>query len=305
MEITPHLGQVLWTDDDEYHLSEKYIYSNATFKAYADEFHNNGYIVVPNSVDLYEINRALNDYSAWVEGNKDTYETNRKPNGNPPRLVDSHSEIKSICSLFENNSSVPVQDFLFGYETSIYTSLFFEVSTEQPIHRDVPVFRTSPENFYFGMWVALEDATVDNGTLNVIEGGHRVDVNQYEIAAKFYNDPYKIPELSDEMWNAYQEEVFNACHKENLVIKPITINKGDTLVWHPLLPHGGGEILCSGSTRHSIVFHTVPYGMPVYRQNIFFNRYTKFVTNKSTFKYKSMSSGRKYADFGGLKLRNR
>lgn len=301
----PQHGDVLWTDSADYKQNPLYLEASPAFQKCADDFHDKGFTIVEESVPLSLVDQVMDDYSKWVEDNRERYEANRKPDGKPPRLVDYHSIEDDVAKLFYQNKSLEMQDFLFGgYETSIYTSLFFETSTQQPVHRDAPVFRTSPENFYFGMWVALEDATEENGALWVCPGGHHVMVDQFAIVETVYEDVYEAPEQNEVAWNAYQKEVLNECLKNGAEPVQMGLKKGQTLVWHPLLPHGGGKIKIPGATRFSTVFHTVPYGMAVYRQNVFFNREANQVARQSRFKYSVMANGRKFADFGGLKLQN-
>ena len=50
-----------------------------------------------------------------------------------------------------------------------------------------------------------------------------------------------------------------------------SVQKGDVLIWHPQLPHGGGQIADRTRTRNSIVMHTVPEGVPVYHAYAFFD----------------------------------
>lgn len=296
------IGDTLWFDLPDYQSNPIWRGLSEERRAQVQQMRDLGYVIVDKSVSEAAVDRALEAFARWKAQNAEAFNANRKPNGDPPRLVDFHSAADEISALFTHNTSLELQDILFGWETSIYTSLFFEVSTEQPIHRDVPVFRTAPENFYFGMWVALEDALPRNGTLRVIEGGHKVAVDQYAIGERFYSDPFDIPKLSDDMWNAYQAAVDENCAKAGLSVRQVEVKKGQTLVWHPLLPHGGGRIEDRKYTRNSIVFHTVPLGVPVYRQDVFFNREATNVTPRSAFQYRTLPNGRSYAEFGGVKM---
>ena len=295
----------LWFDDINYQEHDYYLKLSNSQKLLVDEMHQNGIIVIKNSVSETIVDDALRFEREWIELNKDIYEQNRKPDGTPPRIVDFHREDQSISRLFIENSSLEIQDILFQAKTSIYTSLFFATSTQQPMHRDVPVFCTSPYNFYFGMWVALEDTTLENGALRVYKGGHKVHIDQYEIPKKFGMEYFDIPQQSTELWNAYQSEVDAACRGLELDLVTVNVGKGDTVIWHPLLPHSGGKIIRSGATRHSIVFHTVPEGVPVYRSNVFFNPHSRYVTSQSRFNYAEVGNSRVTADFGQCKLRNR
>jgi len=164
-----------------------------------------------------------------------------------------------------------LQDALFGYPACLYTGITFLQGSQQPSHRDVPVFHTSPENFYFGIWFALEDATLQNGTLIGVRGGHRIHVDKYKIAKKFFDAPEEIPEQDPQLWRAYQKELYDEYTKAGLKEESIELSKGDIFIWHPLFPHGGGKIIDKNLTRRSVVFHTVPEGVPVFKMDKFFD----------------------------------
>jgi phytanoyl-CoA hydroxylase len=183
-----------------------------------------------------------------------------------PRVVNMHSEVDQVKQLFTQSPALlHMLDLLFGYKASIYTSLAFEYGTEQPLHRDSPVFRTEPEEFYFGVWVALEDATLDNGCLMALRGGHRGGkVDPFEFAGSKLDSLSEIEAGGSPLWPEYQEAVVELCKKEGAKLEFITANIGDVIVWHPQLPHGGSPIRDAEMSRQSVVFHDVPRGTPVY-----------------------------------------
>lgn len=47
--------------------------------------------------------------------------------------------------------------------------------------------------------------------------------------------------------------------------------KGDTLIWHLELPHGGCPIESTSATRASIVFHCLREGVPFFGPERFFS----------------------------------
>jgi phytanoyl-CoA hydroxylase len=59
-------------------------------------------------------------------------------------------------------------------------------------------------------------------------------------------------------------QVMRESSKLELVTEKLCIVKGDTAIWHPQTPHGGTEIRDLTRTRHSIVMHTTPAGVPLY-----------------------------------------
>lgn len=91
-----------------------------------------------------------------------------------PRVVNLHEKFEVLKKIFTSSKALNFQDLIFQQEAIMYTSLFFERGTSQPIHRDIPYFWTNPSNHYFGMWVALENATLRNGALMGVPKGHKL-----------------------------------------------------------------------------------------------------------------------------------
>jgi len=148
---------------------------------------------------------------------------------------------------------------VFGSSVTVIGSLFFEKGSEQSIHRDTPAFFTNPFNHYFGVWNALEDIRMDAGPLIYYEGGHKVAQDKDLYLDKSVNE------------KNYFAKVEDACREAGLPIKELIINKGDTIIWHPQLPHGGGKINKTGLTRKSLVFHALPTMADIYGPSEFFN----------------------------------
>ncbi len=47
------------------------------------------------------------------------------------------------------------------------------IGSEKPWHQDNAYFSVTPLDQIIGVWIALDDATVENGCMNVIPGGHK------------------------------------------------------------------------------------------------------------------------------------
>jgi len=75
------------------------------------------------------------------------------------------------------------------------------------------------------------------------------------------------------------------------------MKKGDTLIWHPLLPHGGASIRDPGRSRKSIVFHYLPEATPISGLEAFFS--AEPVRGLPTYRDRA---GRLYMDHGGAKF---
>jgi ectoine hydroxylase-related dioxygenase (phytanoyl-CoA dioxygenase family) len=265
--------------------------------AHVEDLLKTGVTIIRQSLPADLCDEIRNGFIEFATKNEAIFRPYRDEHGHYPRIVNLHTTYKSLFELFRCNVlALAVQDYLFDGETVLYTSLFYERGSSQPPHRDTPYFATRPEYRYLGVWVALEDTDLDNGPLMAVKRGHLIpELDREAIARRFYADLDTIDPSSDQLWNAYQDEVARECQRAGFSSEPICVKKGDTIIWHPQTPHGGAEIRDLTRTRYSLVMHTTPIGVPVYHQNVFF-RPSKEFSDKAPWGYVSRN-GRRYADF--------
>jgi phytanoyl-CoA hydroxylase len=91
------------------------------------------------------------------------------------------------------------------------------------------------------------------------------------MATSIYDDMGDIKDIDDDLWNIYQKEIADTCAKMGLTQQEVYVNKGDTIIWHPLLAHGGAPYRDLTRTRLSFVIHTTPDYVPVFHTDVFFN----------------------------------
>ncbi|WP_237064732.1 phytanoyl-CoA dioxygenase family protein [Microbulbifer guangxiensis] len=282
----------LW-GDDPFSLQEGLRnISDAREHSIAKNFYRDGFVHLSDVLDSGVCDAAVNSYRNWCDSHrKDMYGI--RGDTRNPRVVNLHSDSDEVKRLFTSSQFLlNVLDLLFGYRASVYTSLTFQYGTEQPFHRDTPVFRTAPEEFYFGVWFALEDANKENGCLRVLKGGHKGGrVDQYSFAEELVSDVNQIQPGGKGLWVPYQNAVVEKCWEEGGVSEEyLEAKKGDVVIWHPQLPHGGSPIRDASKTRMSVVYHVVPERVPVYQADVFFNR------SKSNA---SLESDKSYYEFEG------
>lgn len=266
-------------------------------RQHALEVVEKGYTLIKGAMSPEACAEAIADFRKFEAANEVIFAANRNENGHYARIVNLHTAMPDLLKLFtENKVWLAVQDVLFGAPTALYTSLFYEVGSQQPMHRDTPVFATRPEYLYFGTTVYLEPAGDDNGCLEVMEGGHRLEeLDREAMALVRYGSMSKLPDLDDGIWNEYQESVVSQGLARGLTVKRLHAEPGDSLIWHPQLPHGGTPIVDRTRTRFSLVMHNTPVGVPVYHQRAFFNPDAK-LPETAAWSYREVD-GRQIADF--------
>ena len=113
-----------------------------------------------------------------------------------------------------------------------------KIGGEVVCHQDSTFLYTEPESAV-GFWVALEDATIENGCLQVASGGHKGPLRKL---FKRENNKMKMEELSNEPFP--QTDTF------------VEVKKGSLVLLHGRLPHYSCENK-SLNSRHAYTLHVI------------------------------------------------
>lgn len=184
------------------------------------------------------------------------------------RLCNFHLVSPAALDIGLTARVLDVLDFLFDRRAAICSSLTFEKGSQQKLHRDAPFFHTSPEGRFFGVWTALEDVSPEAGPLVYRPGGHRLRVDRLALADA---NPGVPP---GDLFQPYVQRVAEACDRSGLPeVRMDAMRKGDVLIWHPQLPHGGSPIADPRRTRQSIVFHYMPEDASIHGVDAFFSHH--------------------------------
>jgi phytanoyl-CoA hydroxylase len=114
------------------------------------------------------------------------------------------------------------------------------IGGEVTCHQDATFLYTEPLQMV-GLWFALEDATVENGCLWAIPGGHKFALKSRFMRADDGGTHFEV--FDDAKWS-----------EENL--RPLEVKKGTVIVLHGLLPHLSRENRSSRS-RHAYTLHVI------------------------------------------------
>lgn len=143
---------------------------------------------------------------------------------------------------------------LYGREPKPFQTLNFRVGTQQKTHADSVHFDTDPPELMCGVWVALEDVDMDCGPLVYYPGSHRLpQVTPSDVGIEIADDQAIVPH--DEYEARYEPYVEKLIEREGLQPRYGTVKKGQALVWHANLLHGGSPVRVPGRTRRSQVTH--------------------------------------------------
>ncbi|EEB10152.1 phytanoyl-CoA dioxygenase domain containing protein, putative [Pediculus humanus corporis] len=126
-----------------------------------------------------------------------------------------------------------------------------KIGDEVPYHQDSSYLHTKPENKLVGFWIALDDATVENGCLWFAPGSHKSGVHRRYI---------RNPDLaSDDPLIYTSPQPFYP--SSNFI--PVPVKKGTLVLIHGLVVHFS-ESNKSNLSRHVYTFHVVDFDKTVY-----------------------------------------
>ncbi len=128
------------------------------------------------------------------------------------------------------------------------------IGAEVTCHQDGTFLFTEPLRV-LGLWFSLEDATIENGCLWAIPGGHKAGLKSRFVRTSTEIDSlaagYRPPETSKTHFEVFDETPWP---EEKLV--PLEVEKGTLIVLHPLLPHLSRENR-SAKSRQAYTLHII------------------------------------------------
>ena len=170
------------------------------------------------------------------------------------RLNDLHSTFESAARIA---LSEPVTSFLaelFGESPSLLQTLTFFKSSEQPLHQDFSYVQSHARlSELAAAWIPLEDVQSGSGPLVYYPGSHLPEQSDFfdwgdgSVTANY--------DTISQYHSAYSDYLVRVISKRAL--EPVTYlpNRGDLLIWHGALIHGGSPISDPSLTRRSFVCH--------------------------------------------------
>jgi len=207
--------------------------NNKTNKQIFEEF---GYLIVENLIshnliDIYvdELSRNLGQ------------DINGNLRGWAEKGTISHIGNSSAMNILCNKSIQYIFESL-DKSVALYGSLPYWVSTEKRWHQDSIISsRISAEN-KIGVWIALEDISIDAGPFEYIPCSHIWELDSESIYSDEQNNP---------SWS-----ILNKLIKDkNSDYRQFIALKGDAIFWDGHLVHRGSEPVNRQKTRKSLIGH--------------------------------------------------
>jgi ectoine hydroxylase-related dioxygenase (phytanoyl-CoA dioxygenase family) len=229
-----------------------------------EKFNKDGYLVVKSVIDNDTIDKIVNEI----------YEEHPE-NKNSNRIIDAWKQYDIIGYLAFNKKIMNILYHLYKKIPLPFQTLNFYLGTEQKLHSDQIHFCSDPKNLMCGVWIALEDVSTDSGPLIYYPGSHKLP---------FYTMQHLKLEPGNYM--EYEKKIEQKIIKSRLLPEYGNIKKGDIIIWHANLIHGGSKRTDMNITRKSIVIHyffeNCKYWTPLLStpNNIIYRDSTTFIDKK-------------------------
>ncbi len=180
-----------------------------------EAFDENGYLKQPKEFSINKIGHAMHDLDP---------------------VFDSFSRTEELGAVAKD----------VGFEDprilqSMYIFKQPKIGGEVGFHQDATFLYTEPISVK-GFWFALEDASLENGCMWAIPGGHRND-----LKSRFFRN---------EKGDGTEMQIIDDSPWETSKLVPLEVRAGSMIVLHGLLPHMS-HANRSERTRHAYTMHII------------------------------------------------
>lgn len=238
-----------WLDGE---ISEKLLNDKLEKSSFSNEiksaikgWNQNGYIHLKNFFSNDQIDSVNSEINNLITTNIVDF------NYSGRKIMFAYQYSETLKKFAEDKKLKKVLSFILDKPVKLFSSINFLKGSEQKAHSDYIHMATYPDGNMIAAWVALEDVNLQNGTIFYYPGSHREPyVKNLDYLPN--QGTLLIPKDANKRYENYIEEKVK---KNNWEKKDFLAKKGDVLIWHANLIHGGNPILNDTSSRKSMVIH--------------------------------------------------
>lgn len=204
----------------------------------------NGYMILKNFLTVETCDAINNTIDELQQSGKLHF-----TNGN--KLMFANKKSKFVSDVANDAGLKKILGFILDKEVVAFQTINFIQGSEQRAHSDSIHMTTYPLGYLIAVWIALEDVSADNGPLFYFPGSHQLPY----LLNNDFNEGSTALTLGKKDYSDYEDVLDELVQKNNYERKEFHADKGDILIWHANLVHGGAPIAKPGSTRKSMVVH--------------------------------------------------
>jgi len=167
------------------------------------------------------------------------------------RVMNAWRNSSTIDRLIRNQQLAAFLGFALGSPVSPFQTISFLKGSRQKTHSDFIHMTTEPVGYLVATWMALEDITPQSGPLHYYPGSQKLPY----ILGEDFDHSSNAFAIGDDLYGNYEKKIAALIEEKKLKKEIFLAKKGDLLVWHANLLHGGEPVTDEHSTRKSLVTH--------------------------------------------------
>ncbi len=224
----------------------------------------NGYIVIDKLFSDEILDDVWEAYERAIRAGKTVPPPEPASEGDPypGRYLQPHKKIASFCQILKHAGLLHWIRLLMEREPKPLQTITSHKGSEQGVHSDSIHMTTYPLGYLSAAWIAFEDIHPDSGPLVFYPGSHRLpyvfskDVGISE--SEFQREGYRTYK------DRYEPHIRSVIEERGLEAHHFHARKGDVLIWHANLLHGGSKRRNLQLSRKAVVCHFFVKGAFVY-----------------------------------------
>lgn len=261
-EYFPDAGPKPWLDRNDWAMQ---IHSlSAAEAALCRQWAENGYLILPKLISGDLLDTAWQAYERAVKSGLITLAPESAGEGDPlpGRFLNPHKRVPPFCRVAKHLALMGWLERLLGHPAKLLQTIASHKGSQQAAHSDSIHMTTYPLGYLAAAWIAFEDIGTDAGPLEFYPGSHR-------LPYVFSHDlQISVDDMKNEGYATYRARYEPFVQKQiaehGLRPQCFEARKGDVLIWHANLLHGGAQRRDLRLSRKALVAHYFAKGAFVY-----------------------------------------
>ncbi|MES1258881.1 MAG: phytanoyl-CoA dioxygenase family protein [Acidobacteriota bacterium] len=223
-----------------------------------------GYVILPNLIEEPVLNAVWDSYEHAISAARIKLPPEPAAEGDPHpgRFLNPHKKAGDFCRILKHEALARAIRVLMERDPKPLQTIASHKGSQQGVHSDSIHMTTYPLGYLTAAWIAFEDIHPDSGPLVYYPGSHRlpyvfsndVGISEQDFRQEGYK-PYH---------DRYEPFIQELIRRHALTPRYFHANKGDVLIWHANLLHGGSARRDLQLTRKALVCHFFVKGAFVY-----------------------------------------
>jgi len=215
----------------------------------------NGYVILKNLIEDEILDEVWDGYEKAIRSG--SVKLPAEPAGEndpyPGRFLNPHKKVGAFCRILKHPGLLGSIRLLMEREPKTLQTIAGHKGSQQGLHSDSIHMTTYPLGYLTAAWIAFEDIHPDCGPLVYYPGSHRlpyvfskdVGIAEGDFKREGYG-PYHAK---------YEPYVRDLVEKHHIEPHHFHAKRGDVLIWHANLVHGGSARKNLQLSRRAAVCH--------------------------------------------------